>query len=30
MIQSTDFPSDDAYNYEAYIATIVDGIKTPT
>ncbi len=30
MIQSTDFPSGNTYNYEAYIATIVDGIKTPT
>ncbi len=31
MIQSTDFPSGNLpYNYEAYIATIVDGIKTPT
>jgi hypothetical protein len=31
MIQSTDFPSGNVpYNYEAYLATIVDGIKTPT
>ena len=30
MIQSTDFPSGNTYNYEAYIASAVDGIKTPT
>jgi len=30
MIQSTDFPSGATYNYEAYTASVVDGLKGPT